>query len=205
VKTHRAVRVGIISVFVDYHRRGAHKRGLLQPQVAPLIAACLPEDAEVEIVNDSWDDPDFTKEYDLLFLSTLHPDFDRARQLSHYWRQRGAKTVLGGTMASSFPKLCLPYFDAVVVGDAESTVPQIYDDFVHDRLNPVYVSSTYDATKVPTPRFDLMAHQQAFPLALEASRGCTFACNFCILTGLGVRYFGRAIADVERDLRAAMK
>ena len=26
-------------------------------------------------------------------------------------------------MASAFPRLCLPYFDAVVVGDAESTVP----------------------------------------------------------------------------------
>lgn len=199
-----AVKVGIISVFVDYHRRGAHKRGLLQPQAAPLIAACLPPGTDVEIVNDSWEDPDFTKQYDLLFISCLHPDFDRARQLSHYWRMRGAKTVLGGTMASSFPKLCLPYFDAVVVGDAESTVPQVYDDFVHDRLRAVYVSSQYDSTRVPTPRFDLMAHAQAFPLALEASRGCTFACNFCILTGLGVRYSGRAIADVERDLRAAV-
>lgn len=35
----RRVRVGIISVFVDYHRRGAHKHGVLQPQAAPLIAA----------------------------------------------------------------------------------------------------------------------------------------------------------------------
>src|SRR4029453_15998115 len=106
----RSIKVGIISVFVDYHRRGQHKRGLLQPQAAPLTAGCLPLDADIEIVNDSWEDPDFSKRYDLLLISTLHPDFDRARQLSHYWRMRGARTVLGGTMASAVPRLCLPYF-----------------------------------------------------------------------------------------------
>lgn len=201
----RRVRVGIISVFVDYHRRGAHKQGVLQPQAAPLIAALLPPDVDVHIVNDSWEDPDFTREYDLLFISSLHPDFDRARQLSHYWRKRGARTVLGGTMASAFPKLCLPYFDAVVVGDAESTVPQVYEDFLNDRLEPVYVSLPYDAARVPIPRFDLMAGAQAFPMALEASRGCTFSCDFCVLTGLGLRYNGRAVEDVVRDILAAME
>ena len=201
----RHVRVGIISVFVDYHRRGAHKHGVLQPQAAPLIAALLPPDVEVHIVNDSWEDPDFSREYDLLFISTLHPDFDRARQLSHYWQKRGARTVLGGTMASAYPHLCRPYFDAVVVGDAESTVPQVYDDFINDRLQPVYVSLPYDAARVPTPRFDLMARAQAFPLALEASRGCTFSCDFCVLTGLGLRYNGRAVEDVVRDILAGMQ
>jgi len=97
----------------------------------------LPPDVEVEIVNDSWNDPDYSRDYDLLFLSALHPDFDRARQLSHYWRRRGAKTVFGGTMASSYPQLCRPYFDAVVVGDAEGSVPQIYQDFCANTLKPV--------------------------------------------------------------------
>jgi hypothetical protein len=199
------MRVGIISVFVDYQRRGAHKRGVLQPQVAPLIAALLPPDVEVEIVNDSWNDPDYSRDYDLLFLSALHPDFDRARQLSHYWRRRGAKTVFGGTMASSYPQLCRPYFDAVVVGDAEGSVPQIYQDFCANTLKPVYVSPAYDAARLPVPRFELMAQAQMFPVSLEASRGCPFACNFCILTGLGTRYHSRPIADVVRDIRAGFE
>ncbi|MDD5249100.1 MAG: hybrid sensor histidine kinase/response regulator [Rhodocyclaceae bacterium] len=36
------------------------------------------------------DDPDWSRRYDLLFLSCLHADFDRARQIADYWRQRGA-------------------------------------------------------------------------------------------------------------------
>jgi hypothetical protein len=82
--------VGIISVFVDYQRRGGKKHGVLQPQVGPLIAGLLPLGTDIEIINDLW-----------------------------AWRRRGAKTVLGGTTASAYPRMCMPHFDAVVVGDAE--------------------------------------------------------------------------------------
>jgi hypothetical protein len=84
------VRVGIISVFTDYRRGGRHLRGPLQPQIGPLVAALLPPDVEVDVVNDAWDDPDWSRDYDLLFISALHSEFDRARQISHYWRRRGA-------------------------------------------------------------------------------------------------------------------
>ena len=73
------MRVGIIAVFTDYHRRGAHHRGGLQPQIGPLIAALLPDWCEVEIINDTWEDPDWSKSYDLVFRSCVHADFDRAR------------------------------------------------------------------------------------------------------------------------------
>ena len=76
------MRVGIISVFTDYHRRGRHHRGVLQPQVGPLIAGLLPRDAEIDIVNDTWQDPDWSRDYDLLFISRMHSELDRARQMT---------------------------------------------------------------------------------------------------------------------------
>lgn len=36
------MRIGIISAFTDYQRRGEHLRGVLQPQIGPLIAGLLP-------------------------------------------------------------------------------------------------------------------------------------------------------------------
>jgi hypothetical protein len=196
------MKVGIIPVFVDYHRRGRHHRGVLQPQIGPLIAALLPEDADIDIVNDAWSDPDWNRDYDLLFLSCLHSDFDRARQISHYWRRRGAKTALGGIFASTYPQLCAPYFDAVAVGDPESIVPAICADFRRKRLQPLYVARAYDPASTPTPRFDLAARQQVLPIAIEATRGCPFACDFCALTGQGTRYHFRPAKDVARDIRA---
>jgi hypothetical protein len=197
------VRVGIVSVFTDYHRRGAHHRGALQPQVGPLVAALLPAHVEIEVVNDTWEDPDWSRDYDLLFLSALHSDFDRARQISHYYRRRGAKTVLGGPLATGFPALCAPWFDALVVGDAEGVVPRLFRDFCERRLAPVYRSAAYDPQALPTPRFDLVRGNPMVPISLEATRGCPFTCSFCTLTGLGTRYHVRPVEHVVRDIRAA--
>jgi hypothetical protein len=196
------VRVGIVSVFVDYHRRGAHHRGVLQPQAAPLLAALLPAGVEVDIVNDAWTDPDWRRDYDLLFVSCLHSDFDRARQIAHYWRRRGAKVVLGGIMASTFAHLCAPWFDAVVIGDPEDTVPRVVADFARGSLQPLYRSGGYRPLAVPTPRAELMASQQLLPLGLEATRGCNFACDFCSLTAAGTRFETRPPGHVVRDLAA---
>jgi len=199
------MRVGIISVYTDYNRAGRHHRGVLQPQIGPLIAALLPPGVDVDIVNDTWDDPDWNRDYDLLFLSCLHSDFDRARQISHYWRRRGAKTVLGGTMASTYTRLCRPYFDAVAVGDPEATVPIIVDDFGRGQLKPVYVAPPFDPRGVPTPRLDLVARKQILPLAVEATRGCPFTCEFCALTGIGTRYHPRPANSVAVEIAAGQR
>jgi hypothetical protein len=195
------MRVGIVSVFVDYHRRGRKNRLAMQPAIGPLLAGLLPRDVEVELVNETWRDPDWSRDYDLLFISSLHSDFDRARQIGHYWRRRGAKTVFGGPLASAYPDLCQPFFDAVVVGDPEASVPEAYADFARGALKPRYIVNRYDAGLVRAPRFDLIDRQSLTPLCLEATRGCPFQCEFCVLTGLGTRHHVRPVADVVRDIR----
>jgi hypothetical protein len=196
------MRVAIISVFTDYHRKGQHHRGGLQPQIGPLIAGLLPDWCDVEIVNDTWDDPDWSRSYDLVFLSCVHADWDRARQISHYYRRRGARTVLGGGMAGTYPHLCAPYFDAVVIGDPEDTVVRVVEDARANRLQPVYRSAGYFADLVPVPRIAPVAHKQVFPLSVEATRGCPYACDFCALTAVGTRHALRPVHTVVRDILA---
>ena len=199
------MRVGIISVFSDHHRQGMHYRGMAQPLIGPVIASLLPPAAQVEVINDTWEDPDWTRDYDLLFLSCMHPDFDRARQISHYWRRRGAATVLGGVMATSYPELCAPFFDAVVVGDPESTVPALYADFAARRLLPRYVSSPYDPARIRTPRLETTVAKAVVPFAWEVTRGCPFACDFCALTAVGTRFHTRPARQVADEIAAAQR
>ena len=199
------MRVGIIVGFLNQTRKGEPHRGVLQPGVGPLIAGLLPDDVDIHVLNDTWDDPDWSRQYDLLFLSGLHTDFDRVRQISHYWRIRGAKTVLGGILPSTYPELCEPFFDAIVIGDPESTVPRIFDDFVAGRLQQVYLSEPYDPERVPVPRFDLLAKKQIVPLSMEATRGCPFTCEFCALTSLGTRFHARDPQLIVRDIREGQR
>ncbi len=194
------MRVGVISVFVDYHRRGRKNPHSLQPQIGPLLAALLPHDIEIEIVNETSHEIDWSRDYDLIFISSLHPDMDRARQISHYWRRRGAQTVIGGSFASSYPELCEPWFDAVVVGDPEGSVPQLYADFCAGSLRKRYLSPQYVPESAITPRFDLFPGGRQHALCFEATRGCPFSCGFCVLTGLGTRHQTRPIATVIRDI-----
>jgi hypothetical protein len=199
------MKVAIISVFIDYHRRGRHHRGGLQPQIGPLVAALLPDWCEVEIINDTWEDPDWSKTYDLVFLSCVHADFDRARQISHFFRRRGAKTVLGGGMASTYPHLCAPWFDAVVIGDPEDTVQRVADDARAGNLQRSYRSAGYVADLVPVPRMADVADKQMFPLSLEATRGCPYSCDFCALTAVGTRHEIRPVQSVVRDVVAGQQ
>ncbi len=190
---------------MDYYRKGKKNRGAIQPMVGAYIAGLLPPNIEVQVINETWEDPDWNQDYDLLFISSLHSDFDRARQISHYWRRRGTKTVYGGNLASNFPLPCQPFFDSVVVGDPEGTVPQIFQDFLHHRLRPLYVSTRFDAHQVPVPRFDLLIGKHPLPLSFEASRGCPFSCDFCALTSLGTRFHTRPVELVTRDIREGQR
>jgi len=199
------MRVGIVSVFVDYHRRGRKNPNSLQPQIGPLLAGLLPHDIEIEVVNETSHDLDWKRDYDLLFVSSLHSDMDRARQISHYWRRRGARTVIGGSFASSYPDLCEPWFDAVVVGDPEGSIPRVYADFCANSLQKRYVSPPYAPELVRTPRFDLFEGNKYYNLCFEATRGCPFTCEFCVLTGLGTRHQTRPVHAVVRDIVAGQR
>jgi hypothetical protein len=197
------LKIGIYSVVVDHYRRGVKNHGALQPQIGPLIAALLPDNVEVELLNDGWEDPDWDADYDLMFISSLHADFDRARQVSHYWRLRGTKTVYGGILASTYPELCAPYFDSIAVGDPQGCIQTIVDDFGSKSLKPLYRSTKYQPEETPTPRFDLINKKHPVLIGIEATRGCPFVCDFCSLTGLGTRYHIRPPELVVRDIKNA--
>lgn len=195
------MRVGIFYAYTDNRRRGQPYRGPIQPITGSLIAALLPPDAEVEVINDnSPGGIDWGRDYDLVFLSSIHSDFDLARQISHYFRRRGARTVYGGFMASTYTALCQPFFDSVVVGDAEGCMPRLVEDFRRGELQPVYLSTPYDPLAVPVPRFDLLAERNLVPLTLEATRGCPFSCEFCALTGIGTRFHVRPVERVVHEI-----
>ncbi|HEX8922957.1 MAG TPA: radical SAM protein, partial [Pyrinomonadaceae bacterium] len=114
-------------------------------------------------------------------------------------------TVYGGIMASTHSPLCQPFFDAIVIGDPEGCVQRIYKDFCRGELQPIYISALYDAAQVPSPRFELTAKKQVVPIAIEATRGCPFTCEFCALTGLGTRHHIRPPELVVRDIEEARR
>ena len=121
--------------------------------------------------------------HDLVFLTGLQPDFDRMRQLSYYFRAGGATVVAGGSICTSFPEFATQFFDAVCVGGVDS-VPEVVEDFLRGAVRPIYRSP---ATRITDYRVDygLFARSGIQPMLhlMEASRGCSFKCSFCVMPG----------------------
>jgi hypothetical protein len=160
-------------------------RYFMQPiaglHVASLIDA---RHFDVRLYHEDWHgpfDPAQCAGYDLVFLSGLQPDFDRMRQLSYFFRRSGATVVAGGSICTSFPEFATRFFDVVCAGGVDS-VRDVVADYLRGSLEPIY-RSPIDRISPYAIDHGLLARNGISPLlhVMEASRGCSFKCRFCVI------------------------
>lgn len=192
-------------------RPGRDKRQshyFMQPIAGLHVASLIdPREFDVELYHEDWHGPFDTSRcarYDLVFLSGLQPDFDRMRQLSYYLRRSGATVVAGGSVCTVFPEFCTRFFDAVCVGGVDS-VRAVVADYLHGTLKKVYRSAT-DTISSYAVDHALLAKAGISPLfhLMEASRGCSFKCSFCVVpseVGTHARY---SVDTLRREIDNAI-
>ncbi|MGZ5003335.1 MAG: B12-binding domain-containing radical SAM protein [Chthoniobacterales bacterium] len=139
---------------------------------------------DVRLYHEDWHgpfEPEDAEGYDLVFLTGLQPDFDRMRQLSYYFRRAGAKVVAGGSICTMFPEFAAQFFDAVCAGGVDC-VREVVADFERGALKPIYRSLAISISPYHVD-YSLLREAGIDPSShlLEASRGCSFRCNFCVM------------------------
>lgn len=113
--------------------------------------------------------------------------------------------VAGGihiTAAQAFvPQGC---FDAICVGMAEGTWPQLLLDFQNGCLAPVYkCAREFSGADIVSPAYDLInSADYLYCNIVHTSRGCPFRCDFCYNSAEAQHYLNRPIADVLSDINA---
>ncbi len=113
----------------------------------------------------------------------------RAFDLADWYRERGARVILGGLHVLSCPEECAPHADALAMGDGVQLWPRILRDLERGRLQPLY-SATYENEYAadPEPRRALVPRGSFLTTAsLIATRGCHNRCGFCYLATEGLR------------------
>src|SRR5215212_11323640 len=177
-------------VICAHLRRGRDKRRthyFMQPISGLHIGSLIDSRYfDVRLYHEDWHgpfDPARCTGYDLVFLSGLQPDFDRMRQLSYFFRRNGATVVAGGSVCTLFPEFATEFFDAVCAGGVDS-VREVVADFLHGTLKPSYRSPAHQISSYAIDHH-LLAKSGISPLfhLIEASRGCSFKCSFCVIPG----------------------
>lgn len=199
------MRIAIISTYTHPTRLPVKERSLMQSAVPELIAALCPDDAEIELYNEKENDIPMDRHWDLVFFSYLHSYYEHTKVLSTLFRKSGMVTVAGGRHASMYPDDCSRYFDAVVTGDPEANVPRLIADFQRQKLKRLYDYVSTGPMEVKPYRYDLIDYKTNFIRlpGIEASRGCPFSCNFCVLTGKE-KYRYRNVSDVINEIKYKM-
>jgi len=169
----------------------------------PYVAAVTPPEVEVRIVDEAYEKINFDEKVDLVGITAQTPVAPRAYQIAEEFRRRGVPVVMGGVHASVLPEEALGHVDAVVIGEAEATWPQLLEDLRHGRLQKIYRAHGWvGGDAIPPPRRELLNHRLYFPLKLlETTRGCPHRCDFCQVSRFfGNRYRTRPLTEIAREL-----
>jgi len=175
----------------------------LPPLNLALLAAHTPEEHEVVILDEAFDEVDFDADADLVGITCMTPLAPRAYEIAAGFRRRGVPVVIGGIHASMMPEEAARYADCVVAGEAEEIWPVVLADFAAGRMKKIYqVEKRPDITFLKRPRRDLLTNSY-FVQTVQTSRGCPNNCKFCSVTRFnGGRYRLRDIDSVIGEIRS---
>ncbi len=189
--------------FVRPSMSGHPSADALQPLVFAIVRALTPADVDVDFYDGMVDPLPQRFEADALALTVETFAARTAYEIADRARARGIPVILGGFHPSALPDEAAWHADAVVVGEAEDTWPEVVADLRAGRLRPRYLSRN-DADLSLRPAVDVVDRRRYPPLGVvQFSRGCRYACEFCSIHGFfGHTIRSKPIGQVVDEVRA---
>jgi len=170
----------------------------LPPHGPVVFAAALPDDVEVDFVDENVQDLVIDEDVDFVGISMmLTTQVKRGWAIADGYRALGKKVLFGGISTMLHAEETRAHADAVFLGEAEGRMEEVMADFRAGSLKPVY---DYLHTQPPVElvgpaRREILGRDLYYYRGLRmvdlfhASRGCRFSCYPCAVSYLGGRKF----------------
>jgi len=163
------------SKFIDSYRK--NWSGLSSALL--IIAALTPSKHEIEIIDENIEPIDFSRSYDLIAITSMTQQANRAYSIADTFRKKGITVIIGGIHPTILPNEAIEHADCIGIGEAENIWPTILDDFIKGKLKRFYYADPINLNNSPIPRFELIKQKCYKIIWLQTSRGCPHNCEFC--------------------------
>jgi anaerobic magnesium-protoporphyrin IX monomethyl ester cyclase len=168
------------------------------PLLGPLYLATIAGQAgyDVSVINENILGRKISSEelasIDILGLSCITATVNRGKEIASEYRKirkaNGLKSraIIGGIHASMIPGDVEPYFDQIIVGEAEKIIIDVLSGKIKDKI--VYAPRYSNLDDLPFLNFNFLKDSEKMKVfSIMTSRGCPYNCNFCSVT----KMFGR--------------
>jgi radical SAM superfamily enzyme YgiQ (UPF0313 family) len=170
----------------------------LPPHGPVVFAAALPDDVEVDFIDENVEPIDFDDPVDVVGISMmLTLQVQRGWAIADRYRRKGIKVIFGGIATMLHAEETIAHADAVFIGEAEGRMEEVCTDLRNDRLKRVYdyLEDRPPIESIGPARRDILKREyynyrgvQMVDL-VHASRGCRYDCYPCAVAYLGGRKF----------------
>lgn len=167
------------------------------------IAGLTPQEHQVEIIDEDFEEIDFNKKADLVGITLNSVTSVRAYQIADEFKKKNIPVVFGGFHASLFPEESLNHSNAVVIGEAENVWDILLKDFGNNELKKIYKSEKlHDLNNIVYPKYELYKTQNFFnQYPVFVTRGCPYNCTYCCIKAVyGKSYRKRPIEDIVKQI-----
>lgn len=148
------------------------------------IAGVIPRDGyEVEFVDeDHGQTVRFDAGYDIVALTGMTQQINRAYEIADEYRKRESYVVIGGIHATLLHEEVSKHADSVMIGEGEKIWEEFLLDYQNKTTKPVYESKGFiNLEESPTPRYDLVDKKLYTSYSIQTTRGCPRSCDYCTL------------------------
>ncbi len=152
------------------------------PYVLLVLASLSPNWVEVTIEDENVEDINFEESVDLVGITVIMHNAQRAFDIADVYRKKGVKVFMGGIFAESNPDDCLMHADSVIVSEVEDMWEDILNDFKTGNYLPKYQAvKRPEISDRPIPRHDLIKDKPGYfsKNLIMISRGCPNRCEYC--------------------------
>lgn len=167
------------------------------------VAAGMPPNVDTRIIDEEVEALDFDMDADLVGISFMTYNAPRAYAIADRFRARGVPVIFGGYHPTFLPEEAIQHADAICIGEGESNLPRMIEDFSEGRLQPFYRNPPGTLSGLAVPCRNLMRKQDYAPVDfLQATRGCHFRCTYCSVSAFcGQVHRTRPVGEVVAELQ----